>query len=78
MLQSVVIYRVTDVSQVLTASIIRAVNFYETTRHNIPEDIFMLAAVRTWHFTYRRVLYLRYGAPVYSLANLNLVTYSYV
>jgi hypothetical protein len=47
-----------DVSEVLTASIIRAtmeaastfetsVNFYQTTWRNITEDIFILAAVRT-------------------------------
>jgi hypothetical protein len=44
----------TDVSDVLTASIIRAmsdsetsVSFYETAWRNIPEDIFILAAVKT-------------------------------
>jgi hypothetical protein len=38
----VVAYKTTDVSEVLTASIIRAmmasVNFYDTTWRNIPED----------------------------------------
>jgi hypothetical protein len=62
MLRRVVWKKFTDVSAVLTASIIRAiialmmdevsttetsVNFYQTTRRNIPEDIFILAAVRT-------------------------------
>jgi hypothetical protein len=56
---------VTDVSEVLTASIIRAVtlmmeavstsetsfNFYETTRRKIPEDIFVRAAVKTRSLT---------------------------
>jgi hypothetical protein len=44
----------TDVSEELTAFIIRAVstsetsvNFYQTTRRNIPEDIFILVAVST-------------------------------
>jgi hypothetical protein len=36
------------VSELLTPAIIQAtVNFYETTRPDIPEDIFILAAVRT-------------------------------
>jgi hypothetical protein len=48
----------TDVSKVLAASIIRAmmetvrtsetsVNYYQTTRRNIPEVIFILTAMRT-------------------------------
>jgi hypothetical protein len=36
-----------EVSEVLDVSIIRLVNFYETTLRNIPEDIFILVAVRT-------------------------------
>jgi hypothetical protein len=47
----------TGVTEVLTAAIIRVMeavrtpetsfSFYKTTRRNIPEDIFVLAAVRT-------------------------------
>jgi hypothetical protein len=66
-LRSVFWSKFATVLEVLAASIIRAlmmeaastsemsVNFYQTTRRNIPEIIFILAAVRTCNLTYKYV-----------------------
>jgi hypothetical protein len=49
MLRRVVSQKLTDVSEVFTA--FSHVCFYGATRRNIPEDIFILTAVRTWNLT---------------------------
>jgi hypothetical protein len=61
MLCRAVWYKLFDVSDMLTASIIivmmavrtyeTSVNFYHTTRRNVPEDSFILVVVRTWTIT---------------------------
>jgi hypothetical protein len=50
MLRRVALYKLTDVSEALITSE-TSVSSYDTTRHNIPEDIFILVSVRTWYLT---------------------------
>jgi hypothetical protein len=70
MLRSVVSQKLTDDSDVLTASIIAlmmeagstsktSVNFYETTRRNIPEDS-NLQVLLYFHYKVKKLLY-KYG-----------------
>jgi hypothetical protein len=79
MLRRVVTQKLTDVSEVLTASIIRAmsavrtsdtsVNFYQTERRDVPEDIFILATVRASDLT-ELILFISCKGAIKSVGNL--------